>query len=187
MSPHFVLQKQLVFTGLVGLNFIRTPRGVIAIAVVLVVVGYAAYVAFSSPRPVAVAVPSMFSVNGKTFAITSVATDPAERVAGLMNTKVTSTTIMLFVFPSAGVYGFWMLDTNTSLDMIWVSASGGSGHVVYVHADGQPCYNQLTCPTYTPSSPANFVFEAEAGFAQANGIQVGMAVQFEAETNVQVS
>ena len=123
-------------------------------------------------------VPSTFAVNGKTYTFTYVATDDAQRAAGLMNKRVTNTTTMLFAFPSMGIYQFWMYDTNTSLDMIWISASGNTGTVVYVYQNAQPCYSQSTCPVYGPSLQANYVIESKAGFAKANGIEVGTAVQF---------
>jgi uncharacterized membrane protein (UPF0127 family) len=163
---------------------LRSPRALIAIAVVVLVVAYAAYVAFTPPGPVTMPVPSAIFVSGKTFSITYTATTPAERQAGLTNREVTNGTIMLFVFPSAGVYKFWMYDTNTSLDMIWVEASG---HVVYVYADALPCYNLMACPTFGPTSQANYVIEAKAGFAQANGIVAGTTIEFEAPTLMQVS
>jgi uncharacterized membrane protein (UPF0127 family) len=69
-----------------------------------------------------------------------------------------------------------MSNTNTSLDIIWINATGSTGRVVYVHADTRPCAS--SCPTYYPSSPANYVIEAKAGFAEANGIEVGTQIQF---------
>jgi len=95
-----------------------------------------------------------------------------------MNTKVTNTTIMLFVFPAPGDYQFWMYDTNTSLDMIWVSATGNSGRVVYIVSSSQPCYTQSSCVIYTPTASANYVLEAKSGFVQANAIMVGTTIQF---------
>lgn len=166
---------------------LRSPRVLFAIFLVGVAAVYAAYAAFGSPAPVTMPVPSVFSVNGKSFAITYTATNSAEREAGLMNKQVTNTTFMLFVFRSAGTYGFWMYNTNTSLDMIWINASGGSGQVVYVHADAQPCYNSLTCPTFASASAANYVIEAKAGFAEANGILVGTTIEFEAPAILWVS
>lgn len=121
-------------------------------------------------------VPSTFTVNGKSYAFTYTATSDAQRAAGLTNKQVTNATTMLFVFPVMGAYGFWMSNTNTSLDMIWINATGGTGQVVYVHVDAQPCAS--SCPTYYPSSPANYVIEAKAGFAEANGIEIGTQIMF---------
>ncbi len=161
-----------------GMSFVRSPRALVAISLAAVVIVFAAYSILGSPGPVGGGVPSRFTVNGKTFAFTYVATDQASRQAGLMNRKVTNTTTMLFVFPSPGTYTFWMYDTNTSLDMIWVDATGSSGRIVYVVTGAQPCYNQLSCPTYVSTAQANYVIEAKAGFVEANGVVVGDLVQF---------
>jgi uncharacterized membrane protein (UPF0127 family) len=151
-----------------------------AIVVVALLVGYTIYESSSAPGSVTTQVPSRFSVNGRTFAFTYVATTQQERQTGLMNKKVTNTTTMLFAFPYSSNWAFWMYDTNTSLDMIWVNSTGGTGRVVYLVAGAQPCFNALGygCPTYTPSGQANYVIEAKAGFAAANGITKGTSVLF---------
>lgn len=152
---------------------------VIAVAaLVVVLVVYGVYTFVEEPGNVTSQVPSSFTVNGKTYDFTYSATTPAERAAGLMNTRVTNTTTMLFAFPSSGQWSFWMYDTNTSLDMIWVNAAGDSGHVVYVVTAAQPCYNSSACTVYTPTSAANYVIEARSGFAADNGIVVGTDIQF---------
>lgn len=155
----------------------------LAIVVVLVIAlfaGYAIYETSVGPGSVTTAVPSSFTVNGRTFAFTYVATTQQGRTSGLMNRKVTNTTTMLFVFPTSGKWAFWMYDTNTSLDMVWVSAAGDSGTVVYVVAGAQPCFDTLGfgCPTYAPDKPANYVIEAAAGFAAASGITDGTPILF---------
>ena len=156
---------------------------VLAIAVVLIVAmlaGYTIYEASVGPGSVTTPVPSRFSVNGRTFVFTYVATTQQERESGLMNRKVTDTTTMLFAFPYSSSWAFWMYDTNTSLDIIWVSVAGNSGIVVSLAAGAQPCFNTLGfgCPSYTPSMPASYVIEAKAGFAAANGITDGTSVLF---------
>jgi len=152
--------------------------GVIAVVALLVV--YTVYESSVVPGSVTSNVPSGFSVNGRTFAFTYVATTQQEREAGLMNRKVTNTTTMLFAFPYSSNWAFWMYDTNTSLDMIWITATGDSGRVVYLVAGAQPCFNSFGygCATYTPSKPANYLIEAKAGFAAANGITTGATVLF---------
>jgi uncharacterized membrane protein (UPF0127 family) len=162
------------------MSLLRNPRNLIAIGLLALLLAIAAYATLGMPGSVASPVPSTFTVNGKTYAFTYVATDNAQRAAGLMNKRVTNTTTMLFAFPEMGTYQFWMHDTNTSLDMIWIDATGSVGRVVYVYADAQPC--SLTCPNYPTSSSANYVanyvIEAKAGFAEANRIQVGTQIQF---------
>lgn len=148
---------------------------VIVAAAAVVLVGYTLYMGTAVPGPVNTQVPTSFSVNGRTYTFTYIATIQAEREAGLMNKKVTNATTMLFAFPSFGKWSFWMYDTNTSLDMIWVN--GTSGQVVYVVHGAQPCYDSGACAVYTPTASANYVIEAEAGFSETNGISVGTTIQ----------
>ncbi len=123
---------------------------------------------------------SGFSVGGKTFPLTYVATNQSMLEKGLMDTKVTDTTTMLFVFPRSDYYSFWMYGVNSSLDMIWVDAAAGSnvGRVVYLALDSPPCRVSVVCTTYQPTARADFVIEAKAGFAAANGIALGTTVVF---------
>jgi len=121
-----------------------------------------------------------FSVGGKTFPLTYLATNQSMLDKGLMGTKVTDSTTMLFVFPDPGYYSFWMFGVNSSLDMIWVDASAGSnaGKVVYLALDAPPCHVSVVCTRYQPTSRADFVIEAKGGFAAANGVDVGSTVVF---------
>jgi uncharacterized membrane protein (UPF0127 family) len=162
------------------MSFLRNPGNLVIIgltAVILVIAAYAV-LALDNSGSLTSPVPSTFTVNGRTYVFNYTATDNVQREAGLMNKKVTNTTTMLFAFPKMGTYLFWMYDTNTSLDMIWVNATGSTGRVVYVYAGAQPCYSQFSCPTYGPSSQVNYVIEARAGFAKTNGIEAGTQVQF---------
>lgn len=159
------------------MSFLRNPRNLIAVGILALLLAVAAYVGLGLSGSVTSPVPSVFTVGGRTYAFTYIATDDAQREAGLMNRQVTNVTTMLFVFPSMGIYQFWMYHTNTSLDMIWINATGSTGRVVYAYADAPPCHSD-SCPTYGPSSPANYVIEAKAGFVQANGIKNGTQIQF---------
>jgi uncharacterized membrane protein (UPF0127 family) len=119
-----------------------------------------------------------FSVGGKTFRLTYLATNQSMLQNGLMGKKVTSQTTMLFVFPNAGYYPFWMFGVNSSLDIIWIETQAGSntGKVVYLALDSPPCSTSLLCTTYQPTSVANFVIDTKAGFAASNGIKLGTTV-----------
>jgi uncharacterized membrane protein (UPF0127 family) len=123
---------------------------------------------------------SSFSVGSKTFSLTYLATNQSMLHKGLMGTKVTNDTTMLFVFPNPGYYSFWMSGVNSSLDMIWLDSSAGSsvGKVVYLALDSPTCQVSVLCQNYVPTAKADLVLEAKAGFAQANGIDIGTAVVF---------
>ena len=148
------------------------------VAAVAVIVVYTAYSFVSVPGTVTTRVPTSFTVDGKVYTFTYIATTQAEREQGLMNKRITDATTMLFAFPSPIAQPFWMLDTNTSLDIIWVSADGNTGTVVYLVTDAQPCYDSSACTIYSPSATANYVIEAKAGFAVANGIHTGTGIDF---------
>jgi uncharacterized membrane protein (UPF0127 family) len=157
------------------------PRNLLlAVAVVLLAaaLGLTVYFQTTNFASVTTPLPKSFTANGKTFSITYTASTELQREHGLMNTKITNTTVMLFAWPTAGSYSFWMYQTNSSLDMIWINATGSTGRIVYEELDAPPCYNSASCAVYTPTSPANYVFEVKAGFAQANGLQVGTVLNF---------
>lgn len=160
----------------------RIGRPIVVVALVLVglLSVYAFYTITSIPGPVTSPVPTRFSVNGKTYTFTYIATTEQEREAGLMGKAVTNSTTMLFAFPSSAEWAFYMYKTNTSLDMIWVNASADLGSVVFVQLGAAPCLSLISqqCPLYTPNAPANYVIEAKAGFATTNGIVTGTQIQF---------
>jgi len=78
---------------------------------------------------------------------------------------------MLFVFPAAGSYGFWMKDMKFPIDIVWVS----SGTVVGWEADVDP---QIGAPdgdltVYYPPQAVDSVIELPAGKAAALDLAVG--------------
>jgi uncharacterized membrane protein (UPF0127 family) len=157
---------------------LRSPKVLVSLAAIVLVLSAGVYF-FGLPGPVeSHSAPSRFTIGGRTFGITYVATDQAEWQRGLMNRKITDTTTMLFIFPEPGIYPFWMYDTNSSLDIIWLNVTGSTGAVVYMATDAPSCYQAIGCPNYTPSAAANCVIEAKAGFAARNGVTVGTIVRF---------
>lgn len=154
---------------------------VAALALAAAVVVFAVYEVYSLEQqeaPFTGTVPSSFTMNGRTYNFTYTATTPGGWASGLMNKKITNTTIMLFAFSTTRAWTFWMYDTNASLDIIWLKATGDSARVVYLVAGAPPCYDANACARYTPSSGANYAIEAAAGFASANGVAAGTAVEF---------
>ena len=121
---------------------------------------------------------SSFTVGGKTFELTYLATNNSALAKGLMGVKVTDSTTELFVFPTAGYYSFWMYGVNSSLDIMWLATlpSSDAGTFVYFALDVPPCHVSVACTTYQPTAKADYVIEAQAGFAAANGIEIGTPV-----------
>ncbi|MBL8157995.1 DUF192 domain-containing protein [bacterium] len=74
---------------------------------------------------------------------------------------------MLFIFDEDGVYPFWMKDMLYSIDIFWLDATGS---VVHIEKNLSPdTYPQ----SFTPHSPARYVLEVRAGFADQHDIQIG--------------
>jgi uncharacterized membrane protein (UPF0127 family) len=154
-------------------------RLVIIIGVFALLLFLVAYEALSTPGDVNLQnPPTRFTANGSTFSITYIATDQHSREVGLMNRKITNTTSMLFVFPSFGVYSFWMSGVNSSLDIVWLNMSGETGRVVYIAPSIPACNPSVVCPTYTPSQSASWVLEVQGGFCEAHGITIGSEIGF---------
>lgn len=114
-----------------------------------------------------------FTLNQTQYNITYVASNESALEHGLMNTTVTNSTTMLFVFQAPGIYPFWMFDTYTNLDMIWINASGGQGRIVYIIENATSCFNASNCAVYTPNANANYVIEARSGFVNRNSVYLG--------------
>ncbi len=99
-----------------------------------------------------------------------VADTEEERSRGLQNrTSLPEGEGMLFVFPSEGIYRFWMKETFISLDMIWLDSQR---RIVGIATDVPPC-QQDPCPQYGPSAQALYVLEAGAGYAGRLGLKAG--------------
>ena len=101
-----------------------------------------------------------------------IAETPEARARGLMG-RVLSEYLagMLFVFASAEQQTFWMRNTPSSLDMIFVDAGGT---VLNTAAYTTPMSDQL----YSSAGPAKYVVETKAGFADRFGIRAGYAMRW---------
>lgn len=74
---------------------------------------------------------------------------------------------MLFVFPSEGIYGFWMKDMLAPIDIVWLSREGV---IVGIEANVSPD----TYPTeFFPPTPILYALETAAGEASRKGWKVG--------------
>jgi uncharacterized membrane protein (UPF0127 family) len=124
-----------------------------------------------------------FVLNNKTYAISAYAYTTAQQEKGLMNATVTNKTFMLFVFGNSANYPFWMKNTYTPLDIMWVEYNwtNDSGSIVYA-VNATPCDsyspNQTQCIVYNPDAYANYVIETKAGFQQTNGFAIGSKIKF---------
>jgi uncharacterized protein len=78
---------------------------------------------------------------------------------------------MLFIFQKAETQAFWMRNTPTSLDMIFVDERE---RVLNITPFTTPMSDQV----YSSAGPAKYVVEAKAGFADRFGIQPGYTLRW---------
>lgn len=125
----------------------------------------------SPPEPRAYA-----EVNGQVIFLEVADTDAA-RAQGLSGRDFLPTDRgMLFLFPNAGRYGFWMKEMRFPIDIVWMR----QGTVLGVEADADP---QRGIPdallrVYYPPVPADQVLELPGGRAAALGIEPGAIISF---------
>jgi uncharacterized membrane protein (UPF0127 family) len=87
-------------------------------------------------------------------------------------TTLPSESGMLFIFPSAGVQGFWMKDMLFPIDMIWLDEAKT---VVGVTSNVLP--NSYPNVFYPPT-PIRYVLEVNSGKAKSFGIATGTTLTF---------
>jgi uncharacterized protein len=101
-----------------------------------------------------------------------IAETPEARSQGLMRRVLGDyMTGMLFLFETAQPQTFWMRNTPTSLDIIFVDERS---QVLNIAPYTTPMSDQL----YSSNGPAKFVVEAKAGFADRFGIRPGHSMRW---------
>lgn len=100
-----------------------------------------------------------------------IADDEAERARGLMYREpLADDRGMLFEFPDVAERGFWMRNTPSSLDIIYI---GADGRIVSIARHTTP-YSEASIPSY---GPAKGVLELRAGRAGEIGAEPGDQVR----------
>ncbi|MBW4514038.1 MAG: DUF192 domain-containing protein [Timaviella obliquedivisa GSE-PSE-MK23-08B] len=104
-----------------------------------------------------------------------VAGTPEQQEIGLMNRPpLADDRGMLFPFEPPRPVIFWMKDTPSPLDIVFLL----DGEVKAIAADAQPCAAN-PCPTYGSKESVNQVIELRSGRAEELGLQVGDRVSVE--------
>lgn len=112
------------------------------------------------------------TIDGQAIRV-AIADTPALQELGLGNRNgLGANEGMLFIFPTDSEYAFWMKDMYFSIDMVWIS---NAGKIVYMAQNVSP---QTYPENFVPTSPARYVLELNAGYAQAHGFKVGDTMQF---------
>jgi hypothetical protein len=81
---------------------------------------------------------------------------------------------MLFIFPKAGLYRFWMKEMNFPLDFIWIS----NDRIVDLTENVPIASNNITIPTFEPQSTVDKVLEVNAGTIKSLNISLGDKIKY---------
>lgn len=107
------------------------------------------------------------TVRGVPFTV-EVADTPARQAQGLSGRmELGEREGLLFVFPQAGSYHFWMKDMVLALDMIWI---GDDLRIVDLTENATP---DSYPKTFTSRAPARYVFEVPAGTVERENFAIG--------------
>ncbi len=132
----------------------------------------------SRPAPVFSTPLHYVEIGEGTFPV-EVADSPYERSEGLSyRESLADGTGMLFVFRNAHVPSFWMREMRFPLDFVWI---GEDCTVVDITRDvpNPPLETpESDLPRYSPSEPALYNLEINAGEAARRGIGIGDGVRF---------
>ena len=139
-------------------------RSLSVVAFVLVLAGL---FYFGSIRGVSQSPGASVILDGKTISV-SIADTEAAREKGLGGrTSLGLDEGMLFVFPKEGKYAFWMKDMRFAIDIVWLSKDS---IIIYMKENISPD----TYPaSFAPNSPAAYVLELPAGYAESHGVRIG--------------
>ena len=101
-----------------------------------------------------------------------IADTPQARATGLMGrTGLNDSAGMFFVHDKAGPKNFWMRNTPTPLDIIFVSETG---RVIHIAANTKPNSDTV----YSSRGPARYVVEVLAGFCARHGVEKGTQISW---------
>jgi hypothetical protein len=113
----------------------------------------------------------------KTVIRAAVADSVATRTQGLSGrAAMKPDEAMLFIFPTAARYSFWMKDMMFPLDMVWIR----NGRVVDISVNvpsPEPNASILRSPRVKPATPADSLLEVNAGLAARHGWKTGDEVR----------
>lgn len=101
---------------------------------------------------------------------TEIADTQALRRKGLMHrTSLAENHGMLFIYADPAERGVWMKNTLLPLDVLFLDATG---RIVAILKNLPPCLAD-PCPVYRSESPANYMLEVNAGYADRHMLKIG--------------
>lgn len=115
-------------------------------------------------------------INGNSIQV-EIADNDALRTQGLSGRKSLATNSgMLFIYPRAGIYSFWMKEMQFPLDFIWISGDTVADLMKDVPA---PETNDLlVLPTYQSNTPVDKALELNAGSIDRLTIKIGDKIKY---------
>lgn len=134
----------------------------------------------ATPPPAAISGPAINLPDGFVVHVEVAADDPTREQGLMYRDRLPDDRGMIFIFPRAGLYPFWMKNTLIPLDMIWID---GQRKVAHVAHDVPPCRAD-PCPSYSPNANALYVLELAAGEAGKHKVVTGSILRFEGLDNV---
>jgi hypothetical protein len=115
------------------------------------------------------------TVNG-VHLVADVASTGEQRSKGLaVKDTLAENESMLFYFPKANEYSFWMKDMKFPIDIIWLDTNRTVFHIEH---SLEPC-GPDECPQYRPIGKAQYVLETVAGFSQKYNVTENTVVEFD--------
>ena len=114
---------------------------------------------------------------GSTIIYAELADTSQKRAEGLMYREhLDADHGMLFTFPQAQAWVFWMKNTKISLDLIWMNEKK---QIVHMEQNVPICTRtDDSCPQYRPNENALYVLELAGGRAESLKLQRGSKLQF---------
>ena len=133
--------------------------GILSLVLVLIKVDYF----LSSPSA---------NINGHTFSLYLAKTANDQEVGLAKFNKIENNKGMLFIFPKADYYSFWMKNMKFPIDIIFINNT----RIVDIFQNVPIQKNNNNLPTYTTGEKADKVLEINAGLSNAYKIKIGDAV-----------
>lgn len=114
----------------------------------------------------------------RTIIYAELADTPQKRAEGLMYREhLAADRGMLFTFPQAQAWTFWMKNTKISLDIIWINEKK---QIVHMEQNVPICTRtDDSCPQYRPNDEALYVLELAGGRVETLKLQRGSKLQFQ--------
>jgi len=115
-------------------------------------------------------------INGNPIQV-EIADNDALRTQGLSGRKSLATNSgMLFIYPKAGIYAFWMKEMQFPLDFIWINGDTVADLMKDVPA--QETNDLLTLPNYQSNTPVDKALELNAGSIARLNIKIGDKIKY---------